>query len=82
VTLAGIDNNWITLRNVEQLREVMPHYSGGNDGTFISSATQVNLRNILPLIPAMLWCGGFIETRIALLDSFLPPFVFHSPQSL
>jgi ammonium transporter Rh len=41
VTLAGIDRNWITLTNVGQLRVVMPHYSGGLDGSeMVSSATQ------------------------------------------
>lgn len=40
VTLAGIDRNWIELRNPALLAEVMPHYAGGDNGGLVSTATQ------------------------------------------
>jgi len=74
VTLAGIDRNWITLRNADQLRVVMPHYSGGNGDALVSSATQALITGFSIFVGGI--CGALtglvakLTGRIALGGSY------------
>jgi len=74
--LAGIDRNWITLRNADQLRVVMPHYSGGNGDALVSTATQALITGF------SIFVGGICGALTGLVAKLTGPVthIRHMPQ--